>query len=178
MLCFDENKISVLAYKNVEPQIHSSVFIADGARIIGDVKLEDQVSIWFNTVIRGDVNSIAIGASTNIQDNSLLHVENGLHPLNLGEGVTVGHCVTLHGCDIGNYCLIGMGATVMNGVKIGDESVIGAGAVVPEGMVIPPRSLVVGLPGKVRRQLGDEEVQRLHLSAEHYVKYYKSYFED
>jgi carbonic anhydrase/acetyltransferase-like protein (isoleucine patch superfamily) len=121
------------------------------------------------------VNYIEIGADCNIQDNSCLHVENGLYPLILGRGVTVGHSVTLHGCTIGDYCLIGMGAIVLNNAEIGAESIVAAGALVPEGMKIPPRSLVMGMPAKVKRSLQEKDIPNLHRYAEKYIAYAKSY---
>jgi gamma-carbonic anhydrase len=175
MLVLDPQKISVRSYQGLDPKIHASVFLADGVRILGDVELSNQVSIWFNTVVRGDVNHISIGARSNIQDNCCLHVECGKFPLTLGEGVTVGHQVTLHGCTIAEFCLIGMGAVIMNGVHLGAESLVGAGTVIPEGLEIPPRSLILGTPGKVVRQLTETEVKNLHESAHRYVTYAQSY---
>jgi len=167
----NNSQISILPYLGKSPQFDHTVFIADGVRIIGDVTLGSDVSVWFNTVIRGDVNFVRIGDACNIQDNSCLHVENGICPLILGKGITVGHQVVLHGCTIGDYCLIGMGAIIMNHCEIGEESIIGAGCLVPEHSKIPPRSLVIGMPGKVKRQLTEEEVGRLRHSAQKYVGY-------
>ena len=175
MFLMPSKLVSIHPYKNLWPKIDSSVFIADGARIIGDVKIEKGSSIWYNTTIRGDVNSIKIGKNCNIQDNSCLHVEHDIYPLSLEEGITIGHSVTLHGCKIEKFCLIGMGATIMNNATIGEESIIGAGAVVPENMVIPPRSLVVGLPAKIKKELSKSQIQNLHDSALRYVNYTKEY---
>ena len=161
----------------LKPKIDKSVFIADGVRIIGDVELGEGVTVWFNSVIRGDVNSIKLGPNCNIQDNSCLHVEYGKYSLTLEEGVTVGHSVTLHGCYLEHNCLVGMGTTILNGARIGAESIVGAGALVPEDMIVPPRSLVLGCPAKLRRTLGEDEILSLHESAQRYTKYGLSYFE-
>lgn len=177
MKYINKKSISIINYKGHRPKLDSSVFIADGVRIIGDVTLGKDVSVWFNTVIRGDVNKIQIGSRCNIQDNSCLHVEHAKFDLILEEGVTVGHSSVLHGCYIAHHCLIGMGATIMNGAVIGSESIIGAGALVPEGMQVPPRSVVLGCPAKVKRQVSDEEVQKLYESADNYVNYALSYFD-
>jgi carbonic anhydrase/acetyltransferase-like protein (isoleucine patch superfamily) len=169
---------TVTAYKKMIPDVDKALWIADGARVIGDVRLGKDVSLWYNVVLRGDVNHIEIGDFCNIQDSSCCHVENGLYPLILKEGVTVGHSVTLHGCTIGHHCLIGMGATILNNCTIGEESIIAAGTLIPEGTNIPPRSLVMGVPGKVRRELGEEDVKKLHHYAEKYVRYARTYVED
>lgn len=172
----NKNLVSLIPYKGINPKLAENVFLADGVRLIGDVEIGEDSSVWFNVVIRADVNHVRIGPKTNIQDSSCLHVEHETHPLIIEEGVTVGHSVTLHGCHLKPYSLIGMGATVLNGAIIGEESLIGAGALIPEGAVIPPRSLVVGVPGKVRRELSREEVDSLHESARHYIDYANSYF--
>ena len=177
MKCINPTSISIIKYKGIQPKIDQSVFIADGVRIIGDVELGEGVTVWFNSVIRGDVNAIKIGPNCNIQDNSCLHVEYEKYTLTLEEGVTVGHSVTLHGCYLEHNCLIGMGATILNGARIGAESVVGAGALVPEGMIVPPRSLVVGCPAKLKRTLTENEILSLHKSAQRYVQYGLSYFE-
>ena len=177
MKCINLNSISLIDYRGLKPKIDKSVFIADGVRIIGDVELDEGVTVWFNSVIRGDVNSIKIGSNCNIQDNSCLHVEYGKYSLTLEEGVTVGHSVTLHGCYLEHNCLIGMGTTILNGARIGAESIVGAGALVPEGMIVPPRSLVLGCPAKLKRTLGEDEILSLYESAQRYTKYGLSYFE-
>lgn len=153
-----------------------SVFVAAGARIVGDVTIGAESSVWFNAVIRGDVEAIRIGRRTNIQDNCVLHADEGF-PCVLGDDVTVGHAAIVHGAEVGDGVLIGMHAVVMNGAKIGAESIIGVGAVVTEGMVIPPRSLVKGLPGKVTRELLERELARNRHAAEHYVQLAKQYRE-
>ncbi len=144
-------------------------FIAPTAAVIGRVTLERQVSIWFGAVLRGDNEPIVIGEGSNIQDNCVLHTDPGF-PLTIGRNVVVGHAVILHGCTIGDNVLVGMGATIMNGARIGENAVIAAGALIPEGREIPPKALVVGMPGKVRRTLTDDEVARLLAGAETYRK--------
>jgi len=165
----------LMAYKGIDPVIHEGVFIVDSAIVIGDVEIGEYTSLWFNAVARGDVNYIRIGERTNVQDNCTLHVTNGTHPLVIGSEVTIGHNVTIHGCTVKDRCLIGMGAILLDGSEIGEESVIGAGALVKEGMKVPPRSLVVGLPARVARQLTDEEVARIKKSAANYIEYAGDY---
>ncbi len=145
----------ILGYKDKLPEIGKQVFLADGSIVVGDVSLGDDVSVWFNTVIRGDVHYIRIGARTNVQDLSMLHVTHDTHPLIIGEGVTIGHNVVLHGCTIEDYCLIGMGAIVMDGAVIGHHSIVGAGAVVTGGKVFPPYSMIIGSPATLKRELND-----------------------
>ncbi len=149
-------------------------FVACNATVIGSVAVGDNVSIWFNAVIRGDSDPITIGNNTNIQDASVLHADPGF-PLTIGEGVTVGHQAMLHGCTIGDNSLIGINAVVLNGAEIGPNCLIGANTLIPEGMKVPAGSLVVGSPGKVRRMLTDEEVAGLKASAEHYVANMRRY---
>ena len=150
------------------PLIDPTAWIAPNATVIGDVRLAAGASIWWNAVLRGDNDTIAIGENTNVQDGSVLHTDEGV-PLNLGRDVTVGHMVMLHGCTIGDGSLIGIGAIVLNRAVIGANCLIGANSLIPEGKVIPARSLVLGSPGKVVRELGDEEVARLLAGAGHYV---------
>lgn len=157
------------------PILHASAFVADGAVVLGDVEIGEHSSIWFGTVVRGDVNFIRIGARTNIQDLSVLHVTSKTHPTVVGDEVTVGHRVVLHGCTVKDRCLIGIGSVVMDGAVIGPESVVGAGALVPPGMVVPPRTLVMGAPAKVKRELTAEEVVALRRSADNYVDYAARY---
>jgi len=145
-----------------------AAFVAPGAHVVGDVQLGEDSSLWYGVVARGDVERIRVGARTNVQDNSVLHADPG-HPCVLGEGVTVGHACIVHGARVEDHALVGMGAVVMNGAVVGAESLVAAGALVPEGMQIPPRSLVMGMPAKVRRELTPEEVEGLHASAERYV---------
>ncbi|MBK7768275.1 MAG: gamma carbonic anhydrase family protein [Sulfuritalea sp.] len=151
-----------------QPMLGRDVWIAPNATIIGDVRLGDNASVWWNAVLRGDNDTIAIGAGSNIQDGSVLHADAGV-PLTLGANVTVGHLVMLHGCTVGEQSLIGIKTVILNNAVIGRHCIIGANSLIPEGKVIPERSLVVGSPGKVVRQLSDEEVARLQRSAQGYV---------
>jgi carbonic anhydrase/acetyltransferase-like protein (isoleucine patch superfamily) len=147
----------------------ADVYIAPGARIIGDVTIGEQSSVWFNAVLRGDTEAIRVGRRTNIQDNCVLHADPGF-PCTLGDGVTVGHAAVVHGAIVGDNVVVGMHAVVMNGAQVGADSIIAVGAVVTEGTIIPPGSLVMGLPGKVKRQLTPEEIERNRASAAHYVE--------
>jgi len=162
-------------YKGISPRLGQRVYVDPSAQVIGDVELGDHSSVWMNAVIRGDVHSIRIGAYSNVQDNCVVHVYKEKHPTVLGDHVTVGHSVTLHGCRIGSYCLIGMGAIILNDAKVGEECIIAAGTLVPEGMEIPPRSLVMGLPGKFRRQITEEEREGLRRYAANYFEYKETY---
>ncbi len=144
-------------------------FVADNATVIGNVELKNRSSIWFNVVIRGDNDPIIIGEGSNIQDGAVLHTDPGFS-LTIGQDVTVGHQAMLHGCEVGDGSLIGIGAVVLNGVKIGKGCLIGANALVPEGMEIPDFSLVVGSPAKIKRTLSEEQVAGLKVNAEHYVE--------
>ena len=161
-------------YKSMRPRLGARAGVDASAQVIGDVELGDDASVWMNTVVRGDVNRIRIGARTNVQDNCVLHVT-ARHPTTLAEDVTVGHAVTLHGCTIGRLCLVGIGALVLNGAVVGEESIVAAGALVPEGMVVPPGSVVMGSPAKVRRGVTEEERAGLQGYAERYVGYKESY---
>ncbi|MBE9528975.1 MAG: gamma carbonic anhydrase family protein [Proteobacteria bacterium] len=165
----------ILPFKSIYPKLHETVFTVESAAIIGDVEIGADSSIWFNAVVRGDVHYIRIGERTNIQDNSTLHVTHDTHPLVLGNDITAGHNVTLHGCTIEDRCLIGMGAIILDGAVVGSDSMIGAGALVTEGMVVPPGSLVVGVPGKVKRALTDDEKAGILQSATNYIKYAKDF---
>lgn len=150
------------------PQVHPTAWIAPTATVIGDVRLAAGASVWWNAVVRGDNDTIAIGENTNIQDGSVLHTDMGV-PLTLGRDITVGHMVMLHGCTVGDGSLVGIGSIVLNRAVIGRHCLIGANSVIPEGKVIPERSLVMGSPGKVVRELTDEEIARLLHGAAHYV---------
>jgi carbonic anhydrase/acetyltransferase-like protein (isoleucine patch superfamily) len=167
----------LLDYKGKLPKLGEAVFIAEGAMIVGDVEIGDHSSVWFNAVIRGDVNYIRIGKHTNIQDGSILHVMKDQYPLILHDYVTVGHGAMLHGCEIASNCLIGMRATILNNAKVGAHSIVAAGALITEGMVIPERSLVMGLPAKVKRVLTDEEVAHIDEYARRYYQYKETYLE-
>ncbi|NHC05662.1 gamma carbonic anhydrase family protein [Azonexus fungiphilus] len=150
------------------PQLDASAWVAPNATVIGDVRLGANASIWWNATLRGDNDPIHIGANSNIQDGSVLHTDEGV-PLHIGANVTVGHLVMLHGCTIGDGSLIGIGSVILNRAVIGKHCIVGANTLIPEGKVFPERSLIVGSPGKVVRQLSDDEVARLEKSAAHYV---------
>lgn len=145
------------------------IFVAPSATLIGSVLLKSESSIWFNVVARGDNDPITIGEQSNVQDGSILHTDVG-YPLVIGRGVTIGHKVMLHGCEVGDYSLVGMNAVVLNGAKIGRYCLIGANSLIPEGMVVPDGSLVMGSPGKIKRELRADERSRLEASAAHYVE--------
>jgi carbonic anhydrase/acetyltransferase-like protein (isoleucine patch superfamily) len=162
-------------YKGISPKIPQSCYVDESAQIIGDVTLGENASIWMNAVVRGDVNYIRIGANSNIQDCSVLHGMLNQWPVEVGDWVTVGHSVTLHGCVVGDRCLIGMGVIVLNGARIGEGSILAAGTLIPEGMVIEPRSLVMGAPGKVRRQLNDDDQEMILRYARNYLGYREAY---
>ena len=151
-------------------------FVAANAVITGNVRLLEKSSVWFNVVIRGDNECITVGPESNVQDGSVLHTDPGL-PLTIGRGVTVGHKVMLHGCDIGDYSLIGINAVVLNGAKIGKHCLIGANTLIPEGMEVPDGSMVVGSPGKIKRELNDNQKKMLEMSAAHYVQNATRYLE-
>ena len=151
--------------------------IADNATVVGDVRLGKDVGIWFGVTIRGDDSSITIGEGSNVQDNSCIHVDVGA-PLKMGRGVTVGHCVTMHGVEVGDYSLIGMGSIILGGAQIGEYCLIGAGALIKENAVIPPRSVVLGMPGKVVRQVTEEEMVGMRWRADHYVERARTYLAD
>lgn len=163
------------SFRGIAPTIDTSSFIVDSAQIIGDVVIGKQCSVWFNAVIRGDVNSIRIGDRTNIQDNCTLHVQHKEYPLTIGSDVTVGHGAILHGCVVADRCLVGMGAIVLNGARIGHHSLIAAGSVVREHSKFAEGVLIAGLPAKEVRPLTDEERSSLEQSAKHYVEYVQSY---
>lgn len=162
-------------YEGKTPRLGARVFLAETAVVIGDVELGDDASVWYGTVLRGDVFRIRVGARTNIQDQCVLHVTTGVWPTLIGEEVTIGHGVIAHGCTIEARCLIGIGSRILDGAVIGEESIIAAGAIVTPRTKIPPRSLVMGTPGRVVRGVNEEELQQLHRSAMNYVEYKNSY---
>lgn len=164
-------------FNGKKPEVHSSVYVAPGAHVIGDVVLEENVSIWFNAVLRGDYEQIKVGKRSNIQDGTIVHADPDF-PTNVGEDVTVGHNVILHGCTVKDGALIGMGATVLNGAVIGEGALVAAGCLVPEGKEIEPGVLVAGVPAKVIRKLTDDEIQRLKLGADSYVNKSRQYIEE
>lgn len=165
----------ILPYDGRAPQIAASAYVAGSADVIGDVSIGEHSSVWFGAVLRGDVNYIRLGARTNVQDGSVLHGMKDLYPVILGDEVTVGHNVTLHGCTIENLCLIGMGAVVLNDARIGEGSIIAAGSVVPEKTIVPPRSLFLGNPARFRRHLTDADLEVIRRYATNYVAYKESY---
>ena len=160
----------LLPFAGKEPRLGARVFVAQNAAIIGDVEIGDDVSVWFGSVIRGDVHRIRIGARTNVQDNCTFHVTTGTWPVSLAEEVTVGHSAVVHGCTVERGALIGMGSRVLDGAVVGEQALVAAGAVVSEGMRVPPRTLVAGVPAKIKRELTAEELARLDLSWRHYVE--------
>ena len=162
-------------YKGKWPKLGERVYIAEGAQIVGDVEIGDHSSVWFNSVLRGDVHYVRIGKYTNFQDASVGHVMRNQYPLILKDYVTVGHGCTLHGCTVESHCLIGMRATIMNNATIGAHSIVGAGALVTENTVVPPRSLIMGMPAKVRRELTDKEVAWIDEFAQRYYEYKETY---
>jgi carbonic anhydrase/acetyltransferase-like protein (isoleucine patch superfamily) len=165
----------IRSYRGRMPQIPASAYIDPDAVIIGDVTIGEHSSVWPGVVIRGDVNWIRIGAGTNIQDGSVLHVMMDTHPLQLGDAVTIGHGVILHGCMIESRVLIGMGSVLLNGSKIGTGSIVAAGTLVPEGAVVPPGSLFMGHPGKFRRALTPEDQASIEAYAARYIQYAETY---
>lgn len=163
-------------FKDTSPDIAGDAYIDPSAQIIGDVVIGAESSVWMNVVVRGDVNRIRIGRRTNLQDGTIVHVmRDPSHPTLVGDEVTVGHGAILHGCTIADRCLIGMGAILLNGSRVGEGSIVAAGTLLPEGAVVPPRSLVMGSPGKVRRPVTDEEYAFIAGSAENYVRYRLDY---
>lgn len=157
------------SFQNLHPKIHESVFVADNATIVGDVEIGEDSSVWFNSILRGDVNFIRVGKRVNIQDGSIIHVSTKTHPTVLEDEITLGHRVTLHGCYIETGCLIGIGAIVLDGVRVGRNSLVAAGSLITPNVKIPPRSLVMGNPAKVKRQLSDEEIKDLERFWRNYV---------
>src|SRR5215467_7173824 len=151
------------------PRVPSSVFIDDSAQVIGDVEIGDESSVWMCVVVRGDVNWIRIGKRSNVQDGTVVHVMTKTHPTAIGDNVTIGHGAIVHGCTIEDQCLIGMGAILLNGASVGSGSIVAAGTLLTEGMKVPPRSLVIGSPGKVKRTLSDAEVLDIQAYADRYV---------
>ncbi|MDZ7266044.1 MAG: gamma carbonic anhydrase family protein [candidate division KSB1 bacterium] len=165
----------ILPYQQILPRLGHNIFLAPNATVIGDVEIGDECGIWFGTVIRGDVNYIRIGPRTNIQDLCMCHVTLNKWPLIIGEGVTVGHSAILHGCVIEDYCLIGMGAKILDGARVGPQALVAAGSLVREGVVVPARTLVAGVPAVVKRALTPVEIENLQASAARYVRYKNEY---
>lgn len=164
----------IVEYNEHKPEIHESCFIAENATVIGKVKINKNSSIWFGTVLRGDSDCITIGENTNIQDNCIIHVNNG-EPTTIGDNVTVGHGAIIHACTVGDNVLIGMGAIVLDGAEIGDNVIIGAGALVPPNKKIPSNSMVMGMPAKVVRELTEEDIAAVSSTTQHYVELAREY---
>ena len=162
-------------FRGILPTVPASAYVDPSAHVIGDVTLGEQASVWMNAVLRGDVHSIRIGNGSNVQDCAVLHGMRNLYPVIVGNRVTIGHNATVHGCVLEDDILIGIGAVILNNARIGSGSIIAAGAVLPEHTVIPPRSLVAGVPGKVRRLLGDEDLALIRLYASNYLDYTRTY---
>ncbi len=163
-------------HHGVSPRIHPSCYVDESAQVIGEVDIGENSSVWMNAVVRGDVFAIRIGSNSNVQDCSVLHGMRYKYGVILGDWVTVGHLVTLHGCTVGNRCLIGMGSVILNNAQIGEGSIIAAGTVIPEGTVVEPYSLWIGVPGKFRKRIEDEASQQMILRyAKNYVDYTQEY---
>ena len=162
-------------FRDTTPRIAETAFVAEDALVIGDVEIGKDSSVWFGSIVRGDVNYIRIGARTNIQDMTMIHVSSKTHPTLLEDEITVGHRVTLHGCHVETRCLIGIGAILLDGVRVGNNSLVGAGSLLTPGTIIPPRSLVVGSPARVKRELTDDELTYLDRSWRNYVELKEHY---
>jgi carbonic anhydrase/acetyltransferase-like protein (isoleucine patch superfamily) len=165
----------IKSFRNIEPTIHDTAFVADGAIVIGDVEIGEEASVWFGSIVRGDVNHIRIGDRTNIQDACVIHVSSKDHPTILESEITVGHRVTLHGCYVETGCLIGIGSIILDGARVGQNSLVAAGSLITPGTIIPPRSLVMGAPARVKRPLTAEEVEDLTRSWQNYVALSRQY---
>jgi len=162
-------------FRGVSPRIHPTAFIDDSAQVIGDVEIGEESGIWMCAVVRGDVNAIRIGRRTNIQDGTVVHAMTGTHQTTIGDSVTIGHGAIIHGCTIEHQCLIGMGAILLNGAHVGTGSIVAAGTLIVENMKVPPKSLVMGSPGKVRRLLTHAEIAEIVVYADRYVEYRLGY---
>jgi carbonic anhydrase/acetyltransferase-like protein (isoleucine patch superfamily) len=163
--------MAIYELKGVRPRLGRDVFVAEGARVIGDVHLADAASVWFGAVLRGDYMPIRIGARTNVQDNAVVHITAEQNAATVGDDVTVGHSAIIHGCTIGNRCLIGMGSTVLDGAVVGDDSFVAAGSLVTPGTIIPARSFVMGRPAKIVRPVRDTDLASIREAALRYVQY-------
>jgi carbonic anhydrase/acetyltransferase-like protein (isoleucine patch superfamily) len=168
----------IRSYQGKTPIVPASCYVDPSAQLIGDVELGEQASVWMNAVVRGDVNSIRIGARSNVQDCAVLHGMRYLYPVIVGEMVTIGHNATVHGCVIEDAVLVGIGAVILNNARIGEGSIIAAGAVIPEQTVIPPNSLVAGVPGKVKKMLGEEDRKMILKYAQNYLDYTAIYLKE
>ena len=161
--------------RGILPRVHPTAFIDLSAQVIGDVEIGEESSVWMCVVIRGDVNRIRIGRRSNVQDGTIVHVMKDTHPTTIADDVTIGHAAVVHGCTIEDRCLIGMGAILLNGVVVGSGSIVAAGTLLPEGTQVPPRSLIMGSPGKVRRTLSDADLEEIQMYADRYVAYRLDY---
>jgi len=168
----------IRSYKGIKPTIPASCYIDDSAQIIGDVEIGEHASVWMNAVLRGDVHSIRLGANSNVQDNSVLHGMKDQYGVFIGEYVTIGHSVTLHGCVVEDRCLIGMGTIILNGAKIGAGSIIAAGTLIPEKTIVEPGSLWMGSPGKFRRKLDEKDQASIMRYANNYLGYKDAYLKE
>jgi carbonic anhydrase/acetyltransferase-like protein (isoleucine patch superfamily) len=168
---------TILPFKGIKPTLGRDVFLADNVTLIGKVVIGEESSVWFGAVLRGDVGSITVGARTNIQDLTMVHMTLGISDTRIGDDVTVGHSVVLHGCEIGHRCLVGMGSILLDNVSVGDECVIGAGSLLPQRMVVPPRSLVLGRPARIVRPVNDDELRMGADGARRYLEYVRQYLE-
>ncbi|TGK17557.1 gamma carbonic anhydrase family protein [Leptospira fluminis] len=169
---------TVLEYLGKRPKIHDSVFLAPGSQIVGDVTIGKDSSIWFQTLVRGDVNYIRIGENVNIQDMTVIHVARDVYPVEIGNHVSIGHRATIHGCILKDYSFVGMGATLMDGVELGEYAFVAAGALVTPGKKIPPGAMVMGSPGKIVRDITDKEREIIIRTTGNYVKYKTNYMND
>jgi len=165
-------------YRGQLPRVHPTAFIDASAQVIGDVEIGEESSVWMCAVIRGDVHWIRVGRRTSIQDGTVVHAMTGTHPTSIGDNVTIGHGAIVHGCTIENLCLIGMGAILLNGARVGAGSIVAAGTLLTENMKVPPKSLVMGSPGKVRRLLTQAEMADIQLYADRYVGYRLDYMDE
>jgi carbonic anhydrase/acetyltransferase-like protein (isoleucine patch superfamily) len=164
-------------HKGRYPRVHPTAFVDSSAQVIGDVEIGESSGVWMNAVLRGDVHSIRMGTRSNVQDGTIVHVMTGTHPTTIGDEVTIGHGAIVHGCTLGDRILVGMGAILLNGAVVGEDSIVAAGTLLPEGMTVPPRSLVLGSPGRVRRTLDDAEIASIREYAERYVAYRLDYMQ-
>jgi carbonic anhydrase/acetyltransferase-like protein (isoleucine patch superfamily) len=168
----------IRGYQGRLPQIPASCYVDPSAQVIGDVTLGERSSVWMNAVLRGDVNSIRVGANSNVQDCAVLHGQRNLYPVVVGDWVTIGHNATVHGCVVEDAVLIGIGSIILNGCRIGEGSIIAAGAVVPEHTVVPPKTLWAGIPAKLRRELGDKDRALILEYAQNYLDYTEIYLKE
>jgi carbonic anhydrase/acetyltransferase-like protein (isoleucine patch superfamily) len=168
----------IRSYCGKLPSVPASCYVDISAQLLGDVTLGDRSSVWMNAVLRGDVHSIRVGANSNVQDCCVLHGQRNLYSVTVGDWVTIGHNATVHGCVVEDACLIGMGVTILNDCRIGEGSIIAAGAVLPEHTIVPPRTLWAGVPGKLRRELGEEDRKLILEYAQNYIDYVEIYLNE